>query len=152
MGLKFSELKKGTVKFSKEFKTMTGNVWLGLENEYDMGSEDPIEVFKRAEHTIQEYAKASGLVVYFDSNSNVLNPDFHPLPVITSYNEEPQIGVTPEVIMSCQELAVIDSYRLLIKGKPDLESAYETRRKQIVAGEISDIMKRTEDLRKPKTP
>jgi hypothetical protein len=138
-------MKQGVVKFSKEFRTLSGNVWLGIENEYDMNTESPIDVFRRAEAVVQQYAKASGLV--YECDLNALTPDLHVLPTITSQLEEPQIGVTPEVIMSCNDLHTIDSYRLIIKGKEELESAYAIRRKQIVAGEVKDILDRTEKLR-----
>lgn len=80
-------MKQGIVKFSKEFKTMTGNVWLGLENEYDMNAEDPLAVFKRAEETIQQYAQASGLVIYFDSNGLPLKEPSIELPIIDKAEE-----------------------------------------------------------------
>ena len=134
-------MKKGIVKYSEEFVSPVGlKSWRGIELEYDMSSEDPIEVFGNAKKIVEKSASINNK---FSGYPNLLNPDEN-LPVITSKQEEPQIGITPESLMSCQDLATIDSYRLLIKGKEDLELAYMKRRKEIVDEEAKGILYATE--------
>jgi hypothetical protein len=49
-------------------------------------------------------------------------------------------------IMSCQDLITLDTYKLLVKGKLELEAAYKTRRSQIISIETKDILDRTNAL------
>jgi hypothetical protein len=53
--------------------------------------------------------------------------------------EDRELGVTPEQIMSCADLIVLETYRLLVKGKPQLESAYSVRYNQLSAFK-SDVL------------
>lgn len=100
-------MKQGTVKFSKEFKTLTGNVWLGIENEYDMNTEDPIDVFKRAEETIQQYAYASGLVFHIDYSALPKDIPFPQPPSVINVertSEDIRIAELIRNIYACTEL------------------------------------------------
>jgi len=137
-------MKKGIVKYSEEFVSPIGlKSWRGIELEYDMSSEDPIEIFDNAKRIVEKSASSNHP---FSGYPNLLNPDDN-LPVITSKQQEPQIGITSESLMSCQDLVTIDSYRLLIKGKEDLELAYMKRRKEIVDAEANGILSKTEKSR-----
>lgn len=60
-----------------------------------------------------------------------INPE--PLPTQTDYHSGPtpeiqvekiEIGDLPTQIQSCKELKVLDSYKLLVRGKPELEKLY----------------------------
>jgi len=137
-------MKKGIVKYSEEFVSPIGlKSWRGIELEYDMSSEDPIEIFDNAKRIVERSASLSNP---FSGYPNLLNPDDN-LPVITRKQEEPQIGITPKSLMSCQDLVTLDSYQILIKGKKDLELAYMTRRAEIVAEEAKGILYATEKQR-----
>jgi hypothetical protein len=45
--------------------------------------------------------------------------------------EDIKIGLTPEAILSSPDLTTLITYRLLIKGKPDLQKAYDKRMKEL---------------------
>lgn len=57
--------------------------------------------------------------------------------------EEKTIGLFVKDIESCGSLEVLDSYKLLVKGKVELEAAYNIRRKQIIAIESKGIIDAT---------
>jgi hypothetical protein len=38
-------------------------------------------------------------------------------------NQEEEIGVKPAAILSCSSLKILETYRFIIKGKPDLQEA-----------------------------
>jgi len=60
-----------------------------------------------------------------------------PPSVIQVHQQEIRIGVLVEDIMSCKELVVLDSYRLMVKGNDELLAAYEKRRKRNCRERIS---------------
>lgn len=94
-------MKQGTVKYSKEFKTANGSVWLGLENEYDMNSENPISVFERVEQTVHQFAKSSGLVLFTPIGVVSPAPPME-LPVINKSEE--RLGILLENADTIDEL------------------------------------------------
>lgn len=133
-------MKQGIVKFSKEFKTMSGNVWLGIENEYDMNTEDPVDVFKRAEATVNQYANMSGLVLYFDHNGSFVPASIEKKP------EDREVGLTPELIMGCGDIPTLQTFYLLVdkSNRFDLKEAYKKRKDELVAKETKEILAATE--------
>jgi hypothetical protein len=42
-----------------------------------------------------------------------------------------EIGVTPEIILSSPDLTTLLTYKFIVKGKPDLQKAYDERMKQV---------------------
>lgn len=142
-------MKQGIVKFSKEFKTITGNVWLGIENEYDMNSEDPLVVFKRAEESINQYATSIGLMVYFDSRGMPENsPPPGPPPVINVQRTSEDIRIAELVrdIYACTQLDGDNglwSYSKLATTCKEAELAYEVMKKKITKADkiIKDTIK-----------
>ena len=55
------------------------------------------------------------------------------------------INALSEDIMSCKDLKTIDSYRLVVKQKPELEEVFNKRRAEIVKQESAAILKSTDD-------
>jgi len=146
-------MKQGIVKFSKEFKTITGNVWLGVENEYDMGTEDPIDVFKRAEETVNKYASMSGLLIHFNYDGSFVSPSPYPADYTTSNAgprvieknpEDREVGLNPELLMSCQDLVTLQTFYPLVfkltKGDDALKDAYNKRKSELVAKESKELL------------
>lgn len=152
-GLKFT-MKKGIVKFSKEFKTMTGNVWLGVENEYDMNAENPIDVFKRAEETIQQYAKASGLVIYFDAAGHAENmPPTGPPPIINieRTSEDKRIAELIRDIYACTQLdgdSGLYTYSKLAASNNEAQAVYAIMEKRLRDKEVAQILDSTNEYYK----
>lgn len=130
-------MKTGTVKFSKEFVTQIGTKeWVGVEMEYDMENECPKEVLTNAKTIVEQWHKESNA-----GYPNLLNPDEQnfippgPPPTIQVKPEDREIGVTPEAILSSNDLKVLETYRWLIKGKSELERAYIIRHDQLAQGD-----------------
>lgn len=94
------------------------NIKLGIEMSLVPGVDDVQEAFQQAKQIVNEAFKK-------------LNPE--PLPTQTDYHSGPtpeiqvekiEIGDLPTQIQSCKELKVLESYKLMVKGKPDLEKLY----------------------------
>jgi hypothetical protein len=134
-------MKQGTVKFSKEFITTIGlKEWVSVELEYDMATECPRDVLTNAKEIVTQWHQASS--PGFPDNSIPPGPP----PIIQVQQQDIRIGVLVEDIMSCKELAVLDSYRLMVKGNDELTAAYNKRRSEIVGAEVDDICKKTEEF------
>ena len=133
-------MKQGTVKFSKEFITPIGlKEWAGIEYPVDFEKDDIQEAFNYAKgEVMKSQASSPG----FPDNSIPPGPP----PVIQVQQQEIRIGVLIEDIMSCKELVVLDSYRLMVKGNDELTAAYNKRRSEIVGAEVNEIIKKTDSL------
>lgn len=98
---------------------------VGIEIEIDE-TEQPQDALTEAKRIAETWHIANNPQVH-----ELIPGPFDQLPITISYSEDPEIGITPEVIMSCNDLVTIDSYRLLIKGKQELENAYTKRREEL---------------------
>lgn len=137
-------MKQGTVKFSKEFITPIGlKEWAGIEYPVDFDTDNIQEAFNYAKGEVMKSQVSSP---GFPDNSIPLGPP----PIIQVQQQEVRIGVLVDDIMSCKELAVLDSYRLMVRGSEELTAAYNKRRSEIVGTEVNEIIKRTDELT-PKT-
>jgi hypothetical protein len=135
-------MKQGTVKFSKEFITPIGlKEWVTLEWSVDepFDEKKAMETFSKVKEFVLNYQVSSPV---FPDNSIPPGPP----PVIQVQQQEIRIGVLIEDIMSCKELAVLDSYRLMVKGNDELSAAYNKRRSEIVGAEVNEIIKKTDSL------
>lgn len=138
-------MKQGTVKFSKEFITPIGlKEWIGIELQYDMETECAQDVITNAREIITGWHKSS--------NPGIPDTSIPtgPPPIIQVQQQEIRIGILVEDIMSCKELAVLDSYRLMVRGSEELTAAYNKRRSEIVGTEVNELIRRADELT-PKT-
>lgn len=133
---------QGTVRYSEEFIKPDGlKGWFSHEKQYDQDTQDP--PFEEIVRTVRdEIKKHSDLFTLTVSNPSRISVG----EIQVDKPEETRIGILVEDIMSCLDIPTIDSYRLLVKGKPELEAAYEKRREEIKQAEIKDIMDRTNAL------
>lgn len=133
-------MKQGTVKFSKEFITPIGlKEWVTLEWPIDESFDEKkaMETFIKVKEFVCNYKPDVQAVSnqwfpappYDLPNISTANPPF--LPVIDKSEERP-IGITVDDIMSCQELPILESYKLLVRGKKELELAYNQRHSQLI--------------------
>lgn len=134
-------MKQGSIKYSKEFITPVGlKEWLSIEYPVDFDTENPVDVYGHIKSMIQECRQAE------PKAPDLLPPGPPPEIQIQKTDESIRIGILAQDIISCQDLVTIDSYKLLVKGKPDLEKAYITRRHEIVEDEKKHIIQQAEKL------
>lgn len=135
-------MKQGIVKFSKEFVTATGlKEWASIDYpvEFDGLNDDKIaaEGFIKAEAMVMSHQAKKSYLMHYEIT---YTPSVAPSQEIPVYKEDRTIGVTVDVLYSCTDLATLDAYRLIVKGKDDLQSAYDKHRKILVAKESKKII------------
>lgn len=111
---------QGTVRYSEEFMKPDGcKYWVSHEIQYDQENQDP--PFSKAAKTVKDFASAQVSPEY----QRYMNPEIQ-------VEKEPEIGITVDQILSCNDLTVLDAcYKYPTKGKSELERAYLLRRDQL---------------------
>lgn len=116
-------MKEGIVKYSEEFVNSVGlKKWRGIELPFDMNTENPLDVF----------AKAERIVVQSQGNSKEVVFEGASIPVIQIDKEEKATGLYIEDIMSCKSVKVLDAYASLVANNEKLKEAWERRRSQLL--------------------
>ena len=120
-------MKQGIVKFSKEFVTETGlKEWASIDYpvDFDGVNDEKIaeEGFRKAEAMVTAHQGKKSYLMHYEIT---YTPSIGPSQEIPIYKEERSIGVTVDVLDSCTDLATLDAYRLIVKGKDDLQTAYD---------------------------
>lgn len=115
--------------------------WVGVEMALDTANgESPLEALDRSQELVQQWYKSKSLP--FETNSVPPGPP----PVIQVRSEDRRVGILVEDILSCNELSVLDSYRLMVKGNDELSAAYTKRRSELIGAEVDVICKKTEEF------
>lgn len=105
------------IKISKEFHVMGSGLWLSIEMPIAPG-EDEVGEFKKGDAILTKaFASMTGQPLPTQT-------DYHSGPTPEIQVEKIEIGDLPAQIQSCKELKVLDSYKLLVRGKPELEKLY----------------------------
>lgn len=140
-------MKKGVVKFSKEFVTEIGlKEWVGIEMEYDMSSECPKEILTNANILVNQWHSGQNPHLQpqgpppYDGNS------FPGPRVIEVKPEDREIGLTPELIMTCNDIVSLQSFYMLVdkSNRVDLKEAYDKRKDELRIKETKEILDATE--------
>lgn len=119
---------------------------IGVEIELS-DTDDPEKAFQLAKEMTEDFHKQAN--PHLEGEAPIQGPPAPPREIqVEKATEEIRIGVIVEDIMSCKDLVTVDSYKLLVKGKPELEAAYAKRRKEIVDGQVKEILNKTEQLTK----
>lgn len=130
-------MKQGIVKFSKEFITPTGlKEWLSLEWDVNEPFDEAkaMETFMKVkEFVCNSQPSSQGLI---DNSNNFVPPG--PPPIIQKQPEDRSIGVTIDDLDSCTDVATLDAYRLIVKGKEDLQAAFDKHRSRLVARDLKN--------------
>lgn len=116
---------------------------IGLKSWKKLGMEAEIEegdILATSVAVLKEYVK--GMILDEEEVQAAFNgrgweqpPTMYPPQVLYNQsptNAEPKIGITTEDINSCLEKKVLESYKYIIKGKPELESAYLEKMKEFI--------------------
>jgi len=105
--------------------------WISVEMALDASNGDsPLAALDKSQELVQEWYKSKNLP--FETNSIPPGPS----PVIQIKPENREIGIKPEDIIYSPDLVILESYRLLVKGKPELERAYILRHEQLMQEKI----------------
>lgn len=118
-------MKQGTVRYSEEFMKPDGlKGWFSHEKQYDQDTQDPPfdEVVRTVKNEVKKQSDTFTLTVSNPSKISVGE---------IQVEKEPEIGVTPESILSSPDLKVLETYQWFIKGKPELERAYIIRHDEL---------------------
>lgn len=124
-------MKIDRAKLTIQVETQFDKMWVGLEATLEE-NDDPVKSFHKLQELIQSYHTST----HHNSSAN-------DLPVIQV--EKRDIGITAEVLLSCNDLKSIDIYRGLIKGNQILEMVYMQRRQELVNKESRDLLNRTNE-------
>ena len=65
--------------------------------------------------------------------------------------EKPEISTLEAQIMSCTEFKVLETYYFIVKNKPELQTVYDIKKKQLVAKEAKELIDKTDALCNSKT-
>lgn len=137
------------VKYTQHYDEF-GNlkdVWVGMDGSLDNAEVPEAQLDKIKKITEQWYQsrhpQASGQCPPMHFAGSVIGPR-----VIEVKPEDRTPGITVEDIKSCNELVVIDSYKLIVnmKGNEMLKDAWKIRREEIVAKEVKEILDATNAL------
>jgi len=126
-------MKIDRAKLTIQVETQFDKKWVGFEATVEE-DDDPIKALHKLEEIIHSYHSST----HRNSTSN-------DLPVIQVNQEKRNIGITTEVLLSCNDLKSIDIYKGLIKGSETLEKAYMKRREELVEIESQDILNKTNE-------
>lgn len=112
------------IKISKEYKDYSGTIWMGTE------------VTSNAT-TLEEYIadcrkEEDWMDAYVNSKSQPHTPtDVYQGLRTEKIPEERRVGLVAADILSSPDLTTLESYKLLVKNKPELQEAYDKRLKQL---------------------
>lgn len=134
-------MKQGIVKFSKEFVTDTGlKEWAGIELPFNEERESGVDALRRAETIVNEYQRPKSYLMQYNMPYQTQSTPAGQLP------EERQVGLTPELIMGCEDITTLQTFYLLVDKSNDetLKIVYNNRKAQLVAKETKEILSATE--------
>lgn len=134
-------MKQGIVKFSKEFVTDTGlKEWAGIELPFNEERESGVDALRRAETIVNEYQRPKSYIMQYNMPYQTQSTPTGELP------DDRQPGLSPELIMSCSDIATLQSFYLLVKGsnRVDLKEAYDKRKSELVKKETNELLEATE--------
>jgi len=130
-------MKKGIVKFSKEFVTNIGlKEWVGVEMEYDMEVECPKEVLTNAKTIVEQWRKESnsGANELSLDELNIMPPGPPPVISVERTSEDQRIAELIRDIYSCTELegdSGLLSYKKLAESNKEACSAFDIMYRKI---------------------
>lgn len=141
-------MKQGIVKFSKEFVDPN----TGLKEWY--GYEGPVDELMETDKIQQAFKNAKEQVIAAKGYPNLLNPDEQnfmppsPPPIIQKQPEDRSVGLTPELMASCEDVVTLQTFYLLVDRSKDIElkQVYKKRMEELVAKESKEIINTTETL------
>lgn len=135
-------MKISKVFYEKLFPTGSFlNERIGLEASLDPG-DDPIVALEHLKDKVEFFHETSNPLL------DTVAPDQHMPPIISEkpIPADQRIAVIIADIYSCKEFTVLESYRLMVKGNPELEAAYEEMRKKLIGEQLKDFTDKADQI------
>jgi hypothetical protein len=143
-------MKTGTVRVSEEFIKSDGTKkWYAHEKQYNQDTEEPSDVFAKAESEMNAYVKKSSQVIL----DNSIPPSPPQIITIERTSENVRIADTIRIIYACTELtgdSGLESYRKIAECNEETKSAYEIMRKKLTKKESQELLDATNEFYKNK--
>jgi len=117
-------MKIDRINYQKVFPLgMYINERIGVEIQLDKG-DNPEEALLKAKEMVEAFHKENNKWLYMEVNMDAI-------PIEKPKPEEIRIGLFAEDINSCKDMETLKGYRLLVKGKPELQQAYDNKLKEL---------------------
>jgi hypothetical protein len=139
-------MKKGTVKFSKEFKTIIGtSEWVGIEMEYDMSTECPRDVLTNAKTIVEQWRKESnsGANELSLDELNIIPPGPPPVISVERTSEDVRIAELIRGMYACTKLDGDDglfSFYTLASAHVETKAVYDVVKNKLVSKESKELL------------
>jgi hypothetical protein len=132
-------MKITSIKYEETFPTSIQykNIRLTADATVDSDKEDLTECYQILRAKVNEAFKEMKFPTGIDLEAMTITAPPYGTPMQAAITngvkkkEEIKIGVTPEAILSSPDLKTLITYKWLIKGKPDLQKAYDKRMKEL---------------------
>jgi hypothetical protein len=106
--------------------------WISVDMVLDgANGESALAALDRSKELVDEWYKKQNIPNPFGPPPVYDGNSFPGPRIIEKKPEDREIGITESDIWSCEELVILDSYRLLVKGNDSLSKAYVKRRKEL---------------------
>ena len=116
-------MKVDRINYQKVFPLgMYINERIGVEIQLDKG-DNPEEALLKAKEMVEAFHKENNKGLYMEGTPEI--------PIEKPKPEEIRIGLFAEDINSCKDMETLKGYRLLVKGKPELQQAYDNKLKEL---------------------
>ncbi len=101
------------------------NEKIGVEMQLDEG-DNPVQVLNEAKKLVEKY--------HIDTNPQMYIDDVPQISTTTTIDQVQPLTKVASLIQqinSCEEIKVLESYKLIVKTDPDLQRAYDKKLKQL---------------------
>jgi hypothetical protein len=133
-------MKQGTVRVSEEFTKPDGTKkWYAHEKQYNQDTEDPMDVFAKAEAEMNAYVKTSSQVIL----DNSVPPGPPPVINVERTSEDRRIADLVKDIYACTQLDGNNglwSYSKLASTSTLAQQAYDVMGKKLRAKESQELL------------
>lgn len=118
------------VGYSKTFPILTSGQWekIWIEDEVTGSEEDARKMLYSLKKQVENFHYESNKA---DEKKAEVKINFYTPSSVDNGDRNDGNLTLSEQIMSCKELKVLDSYKFIVKGKPELEEVYNQKLKEL---------------------
>jgi hypothetical protein len=99
------------------------NERIGVEIQLDK-EDSPEYALSKAKEMVESFHKENNKGLHIEVNSDAI-------PIQKPEPEETRIGLLIQDIESCKDIKTLESYKFLVKGKQDFQTAYDNKLKEL---------------------